>query len=369
MTDAPGSLEAVPEVASTSVFVATFAALLGIIAGLLVLDFSLARIERVEAETHAASEYAAGLAELEHGRAQRAIDHFDAAVAIERTNVSYALGLARAEVAAGEQERAETILRGLLGRAENDGAVNLAMAEVMMRQRRPDEAQAFFHRAIFGRWGADSVERRTAARFELIGMLQALGRRRQLLAELLPLEEMPAESAAARRRLGHLFIDADSPRRAADVFRDLLRRDPDDADAYVGMGDAALGLGNFRTARADFAAAARLRPDDALIAARGALADTVLSLDPAARRIDDAERYRRALTLLARATAAARACGLVIATDSAVYATSANDMDSAADRALAKARSLVNALPASCAVRGIDRVLDAVLPRLELLQQ
>ena len=95
-------------------------------------------------------------------------------------------------------------MKALLDRAENDGAVNLTMAHVMMREGRVADAKAYFHRAIFGRWGADSIVRRTQARFELIDLLSRRGAPGELLAELLPLDATSPDSIALRRRLGHL---------------------------------------------------------------------------------------------------------------------------------------------------------------------
>src|SRR6476619_3543126 len=100
-----------------------------------------------------------------------------------------------------------------------------------------------------------------------------------MLAELLPLQATLPDSPAVRRHVAHLFLQAGSPRRAMDILREFLGRDSRDADAYAGMAEAALALGNFATARADYAAAMRLQPDDARLAARSALADSVFMLD------------------------------------------------------------------------------------------
>jgi len=301
---------AAPRTARTPVFVATFAALLATIAALLFLDIFLARIDSDASRAHAESEYRDGIALLDSGRPRPAIDHFIAAVAAERSNLNYALALAQAKLDAGEIADAEADATALLERSENDGAINLLMAHIMTRERRIDDAQAYYHRALFGRWGADSVQRRSAARFELIDLLATTGRPRALLAELLPLEETPPDSVALRKRLGRLFILARSPTRAADMFRELLRQNPRDADAYAGMGEAALALGNLQTARADLAQAVNLAPRDSSLAARLAFADTLIALDPTARGIGAEDRYARARAVLERTAAAVTArCG------------------------------------------------------------
>ena len=297
-----------PFAASTPVFVATFVGILATTVLMLFLDLLLARIDRRESDAHAAAEYQTGASLLAAGQPAAAAERFGAAVAIDRGNKNYALALGEAMLAGGRVADAEVTLKALLDRAENDGSVNLAMAHVMVREGRLDDASAYFHRAIFGRWGLDSTDGRAHARFELIDLLARQGAAPELLAELLLVEPPSPDSVSLRRRLGHLFILAGSPARATGMFRELLRRDPHDADAYAGMGEAALALGNFETARADLAEASRLLPADTGIANRLALADTVLALDPAARGIGARERLVRSRALLARTAAALTKC-------------------------------------------------------------
>jgi tetratricopeptide (TPR) repeat protein len=153
-----------------------------------------------------------------------------------------------------------------------------------------------------------------SARLELIDLLARRGARRELLAELLPLQDTDPDSVALRRRLGHLFVQAGSPERALPFFRDLLKREADDGDAYAGMGEAALLLGNFRTARADLLLATRLLPDSLRFASVLQVADTVLALDPMARGIGRAARYERARTTLQLTVNAMAACSQSAAT-------------------------------------------------------
>ncbi|HEY4219069.1 MAG TPA: tetratricopeptide repeat protein [Gemmatimonadaceae bacterium] len=305
----PTSPPAIPaRAANASIFIATIVAIVAVIGVLLSFDVFLARVDRRESDAHAVDEYDDGVRLLQQGRASAAVERFGAATAIDRANVNYALALGDAMLRAGRIAEADATLRALLDRAENDGAVNLTMAHVMIREGRDADANAYFHRAIFGRWGADSVQRRRQARFEFIDVLAQRSDSSELLAELLPLEDVSSDSVALQRQLGNLFLRAGSPARAANMFRSVLHRDPTDADAYAGMGDAALALGNFRTAQADFAEADRLRPNDATLAARLALTDSVLLLDPTTRGIGDAARAERSEALLTRTLAALHEC-------------------------------------------------------------
>lgn len=369
----PAAPRATTPAASTAVFVGTFAIILAVAAALLAFDLFLARVDRRESDAHAAAEYRAGLALLAHGRAREAADRFGAAVATDRTNRGYALALAQAQLADGRTREAESTLQTLLDRAENDGAANLAMARAALRDGRADDATSYFHRAIFGRWGADSVRRRADARWELIDLLARRGETHALLAELLPLDTPPPDSLALRRRLGELFVRAGSPARGAALLREVIRRDPDDADAYAGMGEAALALGNFRTARADFAAAARLRPTDERLATRLALADTVLAIDPVARGIGAAARYERSRALLARTIGAVERCSpggtlaerLAAANAALVAVVRPDGRDAAGEAMVEQASDLWAARPGDCAGRGLqDEALGVVLARI-----
>jgi tetratricopeptide (TPR) repeat protein len=295
--------------ATAAGFLGTFALMVAAIAGLLSFDLFLARIDRRESAAHAANLYSEGVALLSQHRPTQADDRFAAAVSIDRSNTSYALALAEAKLEEGDVSAAEGTLHDLLERAGNDGAVNLVMARTLLRSGRKEEAKAYYHRAIFGRWGADSATRRRETRFELIDLLVKAGSQPELLAELLPFEDTSPDSVALRARLAKLFIAAGSPARAVNAFRDVLRRDPHNADAYAGVGDAELELGNLRAARTDFSEALRLRPGDTAFASKRALVDSVFALDPTIRGIGEVQRLARSRGLLERTLAAVMPCG------------------------------------------------------------
>ena len=83
---------------------------------------------------------------------------FGAAVAIDRAQRELRARAWRGACSRGRARGSRGDVAGhLLERAENDGAVNLTMAHVMVREKSDQEAKAYFHRAIFGRWGADSL--------------------------------------------------------------------------------------------------------------------------------------------------------------------------------------------------------------------
>jgi tetratricopeptide (TPR) repeat protein len=295
--------------ASTPVFLTTFAIVLASIAVLLAVDLWLAGLDARESQAHAIHLYEDGQALLGAGHPNEAADRFASAQALARNNVRYGVALAEAQLADGRVNEAEVQLRSVLGRAETDGAANLVMARIQARQGRSDEAVAFYHRAIYGSWPADSSAHALRTRLELIALLASRSSGQGVLAELLPLQDTDPDSVALRRRLGHLFVLAASPERALPFFRELLRRNAGDGDAYAGMGEAALLLGNFGTARADLTLATRLVPDSARFASLLQVADTVLALDPMERGIGHTARYARARRVLALTAESATSCG------------------------------------------------------------
>ena len=292
---------------ASGVFVGTFAAVLALIAAFIVMDFSLASLDAREARASAARLHQEGVALMRSGNAHEAADRFATAYSIQRREVRYAIALAQANLADGRVDEAEQTLQEILPRAATSGPANLTMAQVLMRTGRVREAKSFYHRAIYGQWSADSTNMRTRARLELVALLARRHESRELLAELLPLEAI-ASGSLAPRQLGALFLQADSPRRALAVFRTLLRDHPDDADAYAGLGESALALGNFVTARSDLLHASRLRPDDVGLRRRLLVADSVLAMAPNVRELSSAERSSRVRALLGAVLADRQRC-------------------------------------------------------------
>ncbi|MES2176870.1 MAG: tetratricopeptide repeat protein [Gemmatimonadota bacterium] len=290
------ALHAQPSRAST--FVSTFLGLVLFIVALFYVDTHIVRLEQRESLVRAARLYADGETLLVKGDASRASDRFASAAAIDRRNTRYALALIHAMVADGRRDDAERELDALLARAGNDGAVNLAKARMLAASDQADVAPVYYHRSIYGEWSADSIRARNDVRFELAELLATRHDSGAVLAELLPLEATLPDSAPMRRRLAHLFLAAGSPRRSVPILRALLRSNPKDADAYTGLGEAALAVGNFAVAHADLSEAQRLQPDDIRSATQLAIADSILVLDPRAKGLTFRQHAARASLLL-----------------------------------------------------------------------
>ncbi len=297
--------------ATAGSFAGTFAIIFASIAGLWLFDSFLERMDRAETQAEARRSFREGQALAAAGRNAEAAERFRSAVAIERDNRDYQLALANALLAVGKTAGAETIANEVLLNDSTDGAANLTMARINVREGDVADAGSYYHRAIYGRWPVDPAGHQTEVRLELIDFLARPDVARQnvkqeLLAELLAVEDQVSDTNT-QKRLARLFLEAGSPARSAELFQAIIHKQPD-SDAYAGLGDAELELRNYRQARADFETALRLNRNDATVRKRLDLTDGVLGLDPMARGLSTAERYRRSALLLARALDGLKGC-------------------------------------------------------------
>lgn len=296
-----------PEV-RTREFIAAFAAVIGVILALFVLDTGLAELDARETQSEAAREFIAGRHELAQGNIARSIEHLRKASVLDRGNADYSIALAEAVRRNGGLEEAELLLAPVLDKQANSGPANLALARVSVAQRKYADAAANYHRAIFGLWPEAESSTRELARFELIDLLVKTGQQEALLAELLPIQVDSSAPDSLRIRIARLFVAAGAPARGVAIFRELIQENPRNAPAYSGMGEAALVLGNFNTARRDFIEARNIAGNDSAFAQRLAVVDSALALDPTQRGLGDREENRRAAKLLTMVAAVVQSC-------------------------------------------------------------
>jgi Flp pilus assembly protein TadD len=341
--------------ATVSDFISTFAVILAAIVGLLLFDTALAKVDTTERKAFAAREFGTGQRLLAEEKVEKGIEHLRAATMLDGESSTYGVALAQAILADGRPKEAEQLLVPLLERNETDGATNLAMARVLAKEGRLEEAKSYYHRAIYGLWPGQPGRSRVAARFELIDVLARTNAKQELLAELLPIQDDSTNDTTQRKRIAHLFVVAGSPARAVVIFREILRRDPKDADAYVGLAEAALSLGDFATARADLIAAQKLMPEDSSsLQPRVALTDSVISLDPTQSGLSLPEQVRRSRNLLQMTLTSVRKCLGVQAPQVAVALDSATLL-LVSGRAAGQAQSVEQNLSLSEQLWGLQR--------------
>lgn len=273
-------------------------AVAAVICGLAALDVFLERAERAEMAAQAEQAYQQGSRLLEAGRADDAVEALRRAHAIERKNATYELQLIAAMTAAGKTEEAEPLMNEVLDIDRNAGPANLVAARLKLKQGKIVDAEAYYHRAIYGTWPQDAVAHRIAARLELIELLISKNQKQNLLAELLSLQADAKSDPAIQLRLARWFLAAGSPGRAADAYRELIRQDANDADDYAGLGEAELEQGAYRAAHNAFASAAARKKRDSAIRAKLQLAAMLAGLDPTPRQLSSAQKYQRSLYIL-----------------------------------------------------------------------
>jgi len=175
---------------------------------------------------------------LHVGHYDQALEEFHTALLHDRDNEGYDLGLAEALLAAGHSDEAEAYLLHLRDRQPENGEVNLALARIAAQRNRFDDAEKYYHCAIYAAWQSDRADQRRAARRELIDYLLRIGALPQAQAELMALAANADNAAATQLVLGALFLRvSDAPHALAD-YRAALRADHHNEVARSGMAQA-----------------------------------------------------------------------------------------------------------------------------------
>jgi tetratricopeptide (TPR) repeat protein len=269
-----------------------------VVAGLWSLDVFLARTDREAVQNRANSLYAQGVQLLKQGHASAAVELLRRANAMVRDNRAYQLDYVAALVAARKFDDADANLKTLLQSDPNNGPANLLSARLMVQEGHMPDAESHYHRAIYGAWPENGPAHRLAVRSELVELLASRGERQELLAELLALESEAQGKTAILKQIAHLYQVAGSPAHGADVYRELIQSDPDDIDAYAGLGGDELALGDYRAALAAFLNADRRSPGNRAIQSDIALLNAMATIDPTPRRLSSAEKFARSTRIL-----------------------------------------------------------------------
>ncbi len=237
--------------------------------------------------------YAQGMADLNAGAADRAVEEFRAALTCDRSNSQYQLSLGRALRDTGRLDEAESYLLSLWQRTPEDGTINLALARVAARRGSLDDAIRYYHNAIYGIWNYDPDANRRDARLELIEFLLRKGARAQTRSELVVFAAaLPPDSPLHLRAADLLAQDQDYADALAEYER-VLRFDRGNPAGLAGAGRAAYRAGRYRTAQRYLQSAVNASPQDSTLRYLLTSANLVLEADPFVSRISDAERNRR----------------------------------------------------------------------------
>ncbi len=234
---------------------------------------------------------------LAERRYPEAIERFRSALSISQASQER-LALATALLKAGRPNEAAIYFNELVRENPGSGPANLGLARIAVTQGNMQQAVVLFHRAVFGTWPEDSPENGTKVRFELIDALGRSGREKQAQAELLSLLPELPDDTATRMQAGGLLLKYKLPTEAADVFKQIIHKEPRNASAYAGLGDAEFMQGNYRVAEAAYKSALLWNPADSNSGGRVADIAQILALDPYIRGLSATERYERSRKLV-----------------------------------------------------------------------
>jgi CIC family chloride channel protein len=208
--------------------------------------------------------YKTGNELLRQDRAEEAVQQFRDALSAAPGNVQYRLALGLALAKGNHPAEASVYLNALLKRDPENALANLGQARIAAAQGKTADALKFYRRAIDGSWPTGQEKPRTQARIELASLLEKTGRRQE----------------------------------AGDVFRDAIKTDSRNAEAYARLGADELALENYQAARDAFQKAVELNPADQMSKQQLDLVERVLALDPKAPGLKVADRYQRSKELL-----------------------------------------------------------------------
>jgi tetratricopeptide (TPR) repeat protein len=254
--------------------------------------------------------FARGNAAMQGGNPAAAADDYRNALSYDREDDVYRLRLSQALLACNRLNEARAHLLSLWDEEPADGEVNLALARVYARRNDPTLTVRYYRNAINGVWSDAPQEHRIATRFEIIRYLMERHDTAQVSAELLALQADGPPDASDQLRLAELLLQVGEVTRSADVYREVLKVDPGNVQAWLGLGQASLRLGEYQPAEHALAIAVERDPDSTQARQQLDLARVVLRVAPSLRGLSLAERSRRvaeafsaAVTRLASCTA------------------------------------------------------------------
>lgn len=238
--------------------------------------------------------YIQGQKALQAGKPAEALSDVRSARFHEPTDPAYQLRLARALVAMGRLDEAQSYLLRLWESDPANGPVNLELGLLAMKKAEIPQVITYFHNAIDGVWNGQHVHR-WQLREQLCEYLIAEGRRDEALAELTALSAETPDNAALRTQVANLFLKLEDNGIALKEYRRSLELDRNQPQAWLGAGKAAFALGDYQTARSELARAVAEDRANAEAARLLRLTQRVIEVDAFDRHASLRERYKRTI--------------------------------------------------------------------------
>jgi tetratricopeptide (TPR) repeat protein len=270
--------------------------MLALLAGLGVIFFlavsGLSRAYHAQRDALGNRWFSRGVADLNARHYDRAVTEFRSALLYSRDNYDYQLNLTEALIGLGRTSEAYSYLVNLWDQQPENGLVNLELARIAAQRGQTEQAQRYYHNAIYAVWPGDQKLKRRDTRFELIQYLLNIHAKAQAQAELIALEENLEEDPALQRRVGDLFLRAEDYEHALAAYRVCLKSDRHNGAALAGAGWAAFQLGRYPLAERYLQAAVAANSSDMQSSERLMTTELLLHMDPFRRQISEEERAR-----------------------------------------------------------------------------
>ena len=246
------------------------------------------------------SHYSKGLRLEKASDAAGAVEEFRKALIYSPDKSEYRLSFADALINEGRVDEAESHIDQLLQEDPTNGVLNLMRGRIAAKRGQTASAIDFYQRAVYEYWPPARIDERRQARWELIQLLSQTGRREELIAELMTMYANAPSDLNLRMRVGFELLKRSATAEGAQVFREVARGAPRNAEAHRGLGEALMTNGEFVSARRELERAVRLNPKDRSSADQLTLDNSIIDLDPELPGLTSSDRYRRSLNLLRR---------------------------------------------------------------------
>jgi predicted Zn-dependent protease len=205
----------------------------------------LSRVYHAQREALGNRWFSRGVRDLNAQHFDLAVTKFRAALLYSPDNYDYQLNLAEALIGLKRTDEAYSYLVNLWDEQPEDGLVNLELARIAAQKEQREQAQRYYHNAIYATWPSDQEGKRNETRLELIEYLLGIHAQAQAQSELIALEENLGDEPSQQQRLGDLFLRAQNDEHALAAYRASLKTNPHNQAALEGAGLAAFQLGRY----------------------------------------------------------------------------------------------------------------------------
>ncbi len=306
---------------SVPVYLTSEPVLFAILSALAIVFFlfvgGLSKMYHAQQDSLANRWFSRGAADLNAQKFDAAMIEFRTALRYSRDDYDYQLNLAKSLIGLRRTAEARSYLVNLWERRPENGDVNLALARIAAQNDETDQAQRYYHNAIYAAWPADELTQRRETRVELIEYLLKIKANEQAQAELIALAANLGDDPVQQVRAGDLFLRVQDYEHALASFRMALKSGRRNEAALAGAGSAAFQLGQYAVAYKYLESALAESPADAQSAALLKTTELVMRMDPFQRGISAAHRNKIVTADFATAGERLKSCGLLPVTDAA----------------------------------------------------